>query len=160
MPGRLVWLALALCTALAVACGPTTPAAPQATAQAAAGGTQPTSQAVQPTSQGVAQPTSQATQATGPQVRITLNQEPDTLNPFYSGLRATFTVTQAIFNGLVVVNEMFCLGIPLQGPVELFGNSAKEQSTGSAVSHIGVADRLLTRADALEEISGMALGMI
>ena len=105
MPGRLVWLALALCTALAVACGPTTPAAPQATAQAAAGGTQPTSQAVQPTSQGVAQPTSQATQATGPQVRITLNQEPDTLNPFYSGLRATFTVTQAIFNGLVVVNE-------------------------------------------------------
>ena len=42
---------------------------------------------------------------TGEPLRITLNQEPDTLNPFYSGLRATFTVTQAIFNGLVVVNE-------------------------------------------------------
>jgi peptide/nickel transport system substrate-binding protein len=104
MSGRLVWLALALCTALAVACGPTTPAAPQATAQATSGA-QPTSQAAQPTSPGAAQPTSQVAQPTGPQVRITLNQEPDTLNPFYSGLRATFTVTQAIFNGLVVVNE-------------------------------------------------------
>ena len=105
MPGRLVWWALALCTALAVGCGPTTPAAPQATAQAGAAtanAAQPTSQAAQPTSQAAAQPTSQPT---GPQVRITLNQEPDTLNPFYSGLRATFTVTQAIFNGLVVVNE-------------------------------------------------------
>src|SRR6266516_18340 len=89
MPGRLVWLALSLCSVLAVACGPTAPAAPRATSQAAQ----------------AAQPTSQAPQATGPQVRITLNQEPDTLNPFYSGLRATFTVTQAIFNGLVVVNE-------------------------------------------------------
>ena len=105
MPGRLVWWALALCTALAVGCGPTVPAAPRATAQAGAGtanAAQPTSQAAQPTAQAAAQPTSQPT---GAQVRITLNQEPDTLNPFYSGLRATFTVTQAIFNGLVVVNE-------------------------------------------------------
>jgi peptide/nickel transport system substrate-binding protein len=105
MPGRLVWWALALCTALAVGCGPTVPAAPRATAQAGAAtanAAQPTSQAAQPTAQAAAQPTSQPT---GAQVRITLNQEPDTLNPFYSGLRATFTVTQAIFNGLVVVNE-------------------------------------------------------
>ncbi|HEY0581570.1 MAG TPA: ABC transporter substrate-binding protein, partial [Chloroflexota bacterium] len=52
-----------------------------------------------------AQPTSAAAAAATSQLRLTLNQEPDTLNPFYSGLRATFTVTQAIFNGLVVVNE-------------------------------------------------------
>jgi peptide/nickel transport system substrate-binding protein len=105
MSGRLVWWALVLCTALAVGCGPTVPAAPQATAQAGAAtasAAQPTSPAAQPTSPAAAQPTSPPT---GPQVRITLNQEPDTLNPFYSGLRATFTVTQAIFNGLVVVNE-------------------------------------------------------
>jgi peptide/nickel transport system substrate-binding protein len=73
------------------ACGPTTPAPPAATAQAvpaqaAAAGAPVPSPNTQP-------------------LRITLNQEPDTLNPFYSGLRATFTVTQAIFNGLVVVNE-------------------------------------------------------
>ncbi len=110
MARHLVWSALALCCVLSVACGPITPAAPQATAQAGA-----TTSAAQPTSAATSQSTttSQAAhaaaqptpQATGPQVRITLNQEPDTLNPFYSGLRATFTVTQAIFNGLVVVNE-------------------------------------------------------
>jgi peptide/nickel transport system substrate-binding protein len=38
-------------------------------------------------------------------VRITLNQEPDTLNPFYSSQRSTFTVTQTIFDGLLVVGE-------------------------------------------------------
>ena len=110
MARHLVWSALALCCVLSVACGPITPAAPQATAQAGA-----TTSAAQPTSAATSQSTttSQAAQAaaqptpqaTGPQVRLTLNQEPDTLNPFYSGLRATFTVTQAIFNGLVVVNE-------------------------------------------------------
>lgn len=110
MARHLVWSALALCCVLSVACGPITPAAPQATAQAGA-----TTSAAQPTSAATSQSTttSQAAQAaaqptpqaTGPQVRITLNQEPDTLNPFYSGLRATFTITQAIFNGLVVVNE-------------------------------------------------------
>ena len=107
---HLVWSALALCCVLSVACGPTVPAAPQATAQAGAStsAAQPTSAATSQSTttsqaaQAAAQPTPQAT---GPQVRITLNQEPDTLNPFYSGLRATFTVTQAIFNGLVVVNE-------------------------------------------------------
>ena len=110
MARHLVWSALALCCVLSVACGPITPAAPQATAQAGA-----TTSAAQPTSAATSQSTttSQAAQAaaqptpqaTGPQVRLTLNQEPDTLNPFYSGLRATFTITQAIFNGLVVVNE-------------------------------------------------------
>lgn len=110
MARHLVWSALALCCVLSVACGPITPAAPQATAQAGAStsAAQPTSAATSQSTttsqaaQAAAQPTPQAT---GPQVRITLNQEPDTLNPFYSGLRATFTVTQAIFNGLVVVNE-------------------------------------------------------
>src|SRR5579871_6326787 len=88
MPGRFIWTAVFALLFMATACGPTTPAAPVATAQAV------------PTAAGtpVAQPAGQP-------LRITLNQEPDTLNPFYSGLRATFTVTQAIFNGLVVVNE-------------------------------------------------------
>jgi peptide/nickel transport system substrate-binding protein len=97
---------LALCALLGAACGPTTTPAPQATAAAQA--------KVQPTPPGQAQATPQASAqaapaaqpaAAGGQLRLTLNQEPDTLNPFYSGLRATFTVTQAIFNGLVVVNE-------------------------------------------------------
>ncbi len=38
------------------------------------------------------------------QVRITLSQEPDTLNPYYTGLRAAYTVTQTIYNGLWVVD--------------------------------------------------------
>jgi peptide/nickel transport system substrate-binding protein len=83
MSGRLAWTALSICLFVATACGPTTPAAPVATASSAENAQKPA----------------------GQQVRITLNQEPDTLNPFYSGLRATFTVTQMIFNGLVVVNE-------------------------------------------------------
>jgi peptide/nickel transport system substrate-binding protein len=40
----------------------------------------------------------------GSQVRITLSQEPDTLNPYYTGLRAAYTVTQTIYNGLWVVD--------------------------------------------------------
>src|SRR5690348_14582496 len=88
MPGRFAWTALLLVLFVATACGPTTPPAPVATAQAGAAAT-PT---VGPSN--AAQPAT-----SGSQLRITLNQEPDTLNPFYSGLRATFTVTQAIFNG-------------------------------------------------------------
>jgi peptide/nickel transport system substrate-binding protein len=38
------------------------------------------------------------------QVRITLNQEPDNLNPYYTGLRAAYTIAQTIFNGLWVVD--------------------------------------------------------
>jgi peptide/nickel transport system substrate-binding protein len=76
------------------ACAPAGPAA-QAPGTSNAPSAQPTSAA--PAAATVAAATSQ--------LRLTLNQEPDTLNPFYSGLRATFTVTQAIFNGLVVVNE-------------------------------------------------------
>jgi peptide/nickel transport system substrate-binding protein len=94
---------LALCALLVAACGPAAPQGGQPTSAPAA--TQPTSApaAAQPTSaQAAAQPTAAAPSS---QLRLTLNQEPDTLNPFYSGLRATFTVTQAIFNGLVVVNE-------------------------------------------------------
>src|SRR5689334_511029 len=99
MSARFAWTALLLVLLAATACGPTTPAAPVATAQAvattgAAPATVGPSTAAQPTAQAAAQPA-----ASGSQLRITLNQEPDTLNPFYSGLRATFTVTQAIFNG-------------------------------------------------------------
>lgn len=109
MLGRLAWTALLPVLFVATACGPTTPAAPVATAQAAptsaaAPATVGPSSTAQPTAQAAAQQPAQPA-ASGSQLRITLNQEPDTLNPFYSGLRATFTVTQAIFNGLVVVNE-------------------------------------------------------
>jgi peptide/nickel transport system substrate-binding protein len=79
---------LVLITALLVACGQVAP-------QAAPSGSQPTTA-------GAPQP---AASTGGSQVRITLNQEPDTLNPFYSGLRSTFTVTQTIFDGLLVVGE-------------------------------------------------------
>jgi len=41
----------------------------------------------------------------GGQVRITLNQEPDNLNPYYTSLRAANTVMQTIFNGLWVVDQ-------------------------------------------------------
>jgi peptide/nickel transport system substrate-binding protein len=89
MPGRFTWAVVSVLLFLATAaCGPTTPAAPVATVRAV--------------------PTAASAPAANPSrqpLRITLNQEPDTLNPFSSGLRATFTVTQAIFNGLVVVNE-------------------------------------------------------
>jgi peptide/nickel transport system substrate-binding protein len=108
MPGRLIWTAVSIVLLMATACGPSTPAAPVATAQAVAtvaGGNPvpaaqsgPSGATIAPTSEGTSKPAAQP-------LRITLNQEPDTLNPFYSGLRATFTVTQAIFNGLVVVNE-------------------------------------------------------
>ena len=47
-----------------------------------------------------AAPASQAPAPSGSQIRITLNQEPDSLNPYYTGLRAGYTVTQTIFNGL------------------------------------------------------------
>ncbi len=112
MPGRLIWSAVSVLLFMATACGPTTPAAPVATAQAAAAdaGANPAPTLAAAGAQSTpAAPQSNAVTATtaptGQPLRITLNQEPDTLNPFYSGLRATFTVTQAIFNGLVVVNE-------------------------------------------------------
>jgi peptide/nickel transport system substrate-binding protein len=37
-------------------------------------------------------------------IRITLNQEPDSLNPFYTGLRASSVVMQTIYSGLWVVD--------------------------------------------------------
>jgi peptide/nickel transport system substrate-binding protein len=110
MPQRLVTCVLALCAIVATACQPAAvppagqPATPAATTPPAAKPT--TAPAVAPTAQATSKPEAAAPgTAAGGQVRLTLNQEPDTLNPFYSGLRATFTVTQAIFNGLVVVNE-------------------------------------------------------
>jgi peptide/nickel transport system substrate-binding protein len=100
---------LILCAVAVAACGPAAAPSPpaQPTSPAAAPTTAPaqaTTAPAQPTA-AVAQPAPTTAAAASGQVRITLNQEPDTLNPFYSGLRATFTVTQAIFNGLVVVNE-------------------------------------------------------
>src|SRR5919199_1560504 len=97
-PPMVRWLrsTVLLIAALLSACGPTAPQAAPPTAPAASG--QPTA-ASQPTS------ASKPTAAAGGQVRITLNQEPDSLNPMYSGLRATFTVTQTILEGLLVAGE-------------------------------------------------------
>jgi peptide/nickel transport system substrate-binding protein len=49
-------------------------------------------------------PSAGAPPSSAGQIRITLNQEPDSLNPYYTGLRAGFTVTQTIFNGLWAVD--------------------------------------------------------
>lgn len=79
---RVVRIVFVLSTALLLACGPAAPpaSAPATQAPAAASGG-------------------------GSQVRITLNQEPDTLDPLYSSLRPTFTVTQTIFDGLLNISE-------------------------------------------------------
>jgi peptide/nickel transport system substrate-binding protein len=104
MAHRLLSL-LSILALLGAACGPSSPAPQQGTSPttgpAAGAGAAATAQtAPQATTQ-----TKPAATGTGGQVRLTLNQEPDTLNPYYSGLRATFTVTQTIFNGLLVVGE-------------------------------------------------------
>jgi peptide/nickel transport system substrate-binding protein len=92
---RLCSLAV-LSLALLAACAP---AAPQAAPPAATTASQPT-QAQAPATAAPAAPS-----GGGSQVRVTLNQEPDTLNPLYSSLRATFTVTQTIIEGLLVAGE-------------------------------------------------------
>lgn len=53
-----------------------------------------------------AAPAPQPAAKTGGTVRITMNQEPDNLNPLYGGgLRVSNTVMQAVYNGLWVVDE-------------------------------------------------------
>jgi peptide/nickel transport system substrate-binding protein len=93
-----------LSAALLAACGPAAPQAAPPTAPASGG--QPPAATSAPASQPTqAQAPTAAPSSGGSQVRITLNQEPDTLNPMYSSLRATFTVTQTIIEGLLVPGE-------------------------------------------------------
>src|SRR6266542_3334870 len=62
--------------------------------------------------------------------------------------------------GLFIPETRLHLRIIFDGPVQLLGHAADQERAGRPVRDVGIANRLLSRAHALEEIAGVTVAAV